>query len=304
MQREGIEPRLKSDFRDFINELTSCMTQPKRLNKKIANKKLSPVDPPEKRDEPHTQVSDLIYGRHPVLAALKGERQLNRIWITSKLRYDKRFQSLLLEAKARGTVVDEVETIRLNQIISGANHQGVVAQVAPYTYLELTDLIAQAKSSSEQPVIVIAEGISDPHNLGAIIRTAEALGTQGLVIPQRRATGITSTVLKVAAGAVEHFPVARVVNLARALAQLKAAGFWIYGTTSQSSKALHTIDFRGAIGLVVGSEGEGLSRLTKRECDDVVSIPLAGKTPSLNASVASAIALYEVYRQRQKLPTL
>jgi 23S rRNA (guanosine2251-2'-O)-methyltransferase len=242
--------------------------------------------------------SDLLYGRHPVLAALESDRQLNRIWITSRLRYDPRFHSLLLQAKANGTVIDEVEVQRLDQITQGSNHQGIAAQASPYAYKELGVLIAQAKASTEAPVIVIADGIMDPHNLGAIIRTTEAMGAQGLVIPQRRAAGITSTVMKVAAGALEQLSVARVVNLSRALAELKEAGFWIYGTASSSCKLLHSIDFRGAIGLVVGSEDEGLGLLTQRYCDELVSIPLLGQTPSLNASVATAIALYEVYRQR------
>ena len=247
---------------------------------------------------PADEDSDLIYGCHSVLAALKGDRQLNRIWITSRLRYDPRFHSLLSQAKAKGTVIDEVEIHRLNQITERANHQGVAAQAAPYTYRDLTELIAQAKAATESPVIVIADGITDPHNLGAIIRTSEALGTQGLVIPQRRAAGVTSTVMKVAAGALENFPIARVVNLSRALEELKEAGFWIYGTTASNGKLLHTVDFQGAVGLVVGSEGDGLNLLTQRCCDLLVSIPLTGQTPSLNASVASAIALYEIYRQR------
>ena len=241
---------------------------------------------------------DLIYGCHSVLAALKGDRQLNRIWITSRLRYDPRFHSLLSQAKAKGTVIDEVEIHRLNQITERANHQGVAAQAAPYAYRDLTELIAQAKAATESPVMVIADGITDPHNLGAIIRTAEALGAQGLVIPQRRAAGVTSTVMKVAAGALENFPIARVVNLSRALEELKEAGFWIYGAAARRGKLLHTVDFQGAVGLVVGSEGDGLNLLTQRCCDLLVSIPLAGQTPSLNASVASAIALYEICRQR------
>jgi 23S rRNA (guanosine2251-2'-O)-methyltransferase len=245
-----------------------------------------------------TEDNDLIYGRHPVLAALENKRQLNRIWITPRLRYDARFHSLILQAKANGTVIDEVELKRLDQITQQANHQGVAAQVAPYAYKELGELIEQAKSVSEAPVIVAADSITDPHNLGAIIRTAEAIGAQGLVIPQRRAVGITSSVMKVAAGALETFPVARVVNLSRALEELKQAGFWVYGTDSTASKPLQTVQFTGPIVLVVGSEGEGLSLLTQRCCDVLVSIPLLGNTPSLNASVAAGMAMYEIYRQR------
>ncbi len=241
---------------------------------------------------------DLLYGVHPVLTLLKGDRQINRIWITHKLHYDHRFYSLLTQAKANGTIIDDVGVNRLSQITQGGNHQGVVAQVAPYSYIDLDDLITQAKAAQEDPVIVIADGITDPHNLGAIIRTTEAIGAQGLIIPQSRAAGITSTVMKVAAGALETLPVARVVNLSRTLEALKQAGFWIYGTNTNSSKLLHSIDWHGPIGLVVGSEGEGLSLLTEKCCDVLVSIPLSGKTPSLNASVACAIALYEIFRQR------
>ncbi|WP_066382989.1 MULTISPECIES: 23S rRNA (guanosine(2251)-2'-O)-methyltransferase RlmB [unclassified Anabaena] len=241
--------------------------------------------------------SDIIYGRHPVLTALENQRNLNRIWITPRLRYDPRFHNLVLRAKENGTVIDEVEPKRLDQITDQANHQGIAAQIAPYSYIELHDLIEQAKSLTD-PVIVVADGITDPHNLGAIIRTAEAIGAQGLVIPQRRASGITSTVVKVAAGALENFPVARVVNLSRSLEDLKQAGFWIYGTAADGSEPLHTVSFRGPIALVIGSEGEGLSMLTQRSCDVLVSIPLLGKTPSLNASVAAGMALYEIFRQR------
>jgi 23S rRNA (guanosine2251-2'-O)-methyltransferase len=254
-----------------------------------------------------TEDSDLIYGRHPVLSALENQRGLNRIWITSRLRYDPRFHNLILQAKDNGTVIDEVEPKRLDQITSYANHQGIAAQIAPHAYIELDELITKAFSTTDAPVIVVADGITDPHNLGAIIRTAEAIGAQGLVIPQRRASGITSTVMKVAAGALETFPVARVVNLSRALEDLKAANFWIYGTAATGSVPLHTVEFVNAkdenrkpipIVLVVGSEGEGLSMLTQRSCDVLVSIPLQGNTPSLNASVAAGMALYEIYRQR------
>lgn len=241
---------------------------------------------------------DLLYGRYPVLAALENGRQLNRVWILPQLRYDPRFHSLLIKAKVNGTVIDEVEPKRLSQITDGANHQGIAAQISPYPYLPLGDLIAKAKAASDQPVLLVCDGITDPQNLGAIIRTTEAMGAQGLIMPQRRAVGVTSTVMKVAAGALENLPIARVVNLSRALEELKAAGFWIYGTTASSGKLLHTVEFTGPIVLVVGSEGSGLSMLTERCCDVLISIPLQGKTPSLNASVAASMTLYETYRQR------
>ena len=246
-----------------------------------------------------TTTSDLIYGRHSVLTALENGRSLNRIWVTYKLKYDPRFHSLILKAKENGAVIDEVEHKRLDKITEWENHQGIAAQVAPYGYIDLCELLEKSKSVLE-PVIIVAEGINDPHNLGAIIRTAEAIGAQGLVIPQRRASGITSTVIKVATGALEHFPVARVVNLQRALEDLKASGFWIYGTAANAHEAIHSVNFNGPVVLVIGSEGEGLSMLTQRTCDELVSIPLQGKTPSLNASVATGMALYEIYRQRWK----
>lgn len=241
---------------------------------------------------------DLTFGRHAVLAALKGDRQINRIWLTDKLLAHGQFYPLVKEAKANGTIVDEVSSLRLSQLTQGGNHQGIAAQVAPYIYWDLAELLDRAKQVPD-PIIVIADGIEDPHNLGAIIRTAEALGVQGVVIPQRRAVGVTSTVMKVAAGALENMAIARVVNLNQAIAKIKDAGFWIYGTTADTDQMLHKTNFSGAVGLVIGSEGKGLSQLTEKNCDQLVAIPLVGRTPSLNASVAAAIALYEVFRQRQ-----
>ncbi|MGQ9869376.1 23S rRNA (guanosine(2251)-2'-O)-methyltransferase RlmB [Leptodesmis sp.] len=251
---------------------------------------------------PTVEETELIYGRHAVLAALENQQSLNRVWITARLRYDARFHTLLQQAKANGTVIDEVDPRRLDQITEGATHQGVAAQIAPYEYVELTELIQQAKAKAEQPVIVVADSITDPHNLGAIIRTAEAVGAQGLIIPQRRAAGITATVVKVAAGALATFPVARVVNLNRALEALKAEGFWLYGLAAEAGQPIQSVEFTGAIALVIGAEGEGLSLMVERACDGLVSIHLAGRTPSLNASVAAGMALYEVYRQRQFKP--
>jgi 23S rRNA (guanosine2251-2'-O)-methyltransferase len=254
--------------------------------------------PPDTVSTHEVEETDLIYGRHTVMAALQSDRPLNRVWVNSRLRYDGRFLPLLTEAKNNGTIIDEVEPQRLDQLTQRANHQGIVAQVSPHQYLELADLIEQAKSASDHPVIIAADSITDPHNLGAIIRTAEALGAQGIVIPQRRAVGVTSTVMKVAAGALETIPVARVINLARALEELKTAGFWIYGTASAGSQPIHSVQFANATVLVIGAEGEGLGLNIQKCCDILVSIPLAGQTPSLNASVAAGMALYEVYRQR------
>ncbi|MGB3200225.1 MAG: 23S rRNA (guanosine(2251)-2'-O)-methyltransferase RlmB [Nodosilinea sp.] len=242
--------------------------------------------------------TDLIYGRHAVEAALQARRPLNRVWVNDRIRYDPRFLPLIDEAKANGAVIDEVDTKRLNQITAGANHQGIAAQAAAHTYHDLDELIETALGAAKMPVIIAADSITDPHNLGAIIRTAEALGAQGIVIPQRRAAGVTATVAKVAAGALERLPVARVVNLKRALDTLKEKGFWIYGLSSEASQPVHRTTFDRPTVIVVGAEGSGLSLTVQQSCDTLVSIPLRGTVPSLNASVATGMALYEIYRHQ------
>jgi 23S rRNA (guanosine2251-2'-O)-methyltransferase len=242
---------------------------------------------------------DLVYGRHPVSAVLQSDRALNRIWVLPHLRYDARFHSLIDQAKRNGATVDEVDSRRLDFLTHQGNHQGIAVQVAAAEYLELSDLITQAKEKTSSPLFIALDGIKDPHNLGAIIRTAEALGAQGVIVPQRRAVGLTSTVTKVAAGAVENLPIARVVNLNQALEQLKEAGFWIYGLAATGNVSLPELKAAtDALVLVVGAEGDGLSLLTQKHCDGLLSIPLMGKSSSLNASVASGIALYEILRQR------
>lgn len=294
----GAEPKLrrsKSPETNWSNDPVRA-----RRSKQIISAAPDAFAQPDLDAEDSTETeSDLIYGRHSVLAALNSERSLNRIWVTSRLRYDSRFHGLLVQAKADGAVIDEVDHRRLDQITQGATHQGIAAQVSSHVYLELNQLIQQAKAITDQPVLIVADGITDPHNLGAIIRTAEALGAQGLVIPQRRAVAVTSTVAKVAAGALETFPVARVVNLGRALEELKSAGFWIYGTVAEANQPVDAVTFNGAIALVIGSEGEGLGLLTQKSCDALVSIPLQGHVPSLNASVAAGMVLYEIFRQRR-----
>ncbi|MGF1600537.1 MAG: 23S rRNA (guanosine(2251)-2'-O)-methyltransferase RlmB [Thermosynechococcaceae cyanobacterium] len=241
---------------------------------------------------------DLICGRHPVLSALDGQRQLNRVWILPRLRYEARFHTRLNAAKAEGAVIDEVSGHRLDQLTDYANHQGIAAQMAAYNYLSVDELVEKALALRDDPVLIAVDSITDPHNLGAIIRTSEALGAQGVIIPQRRAVGITSAVAKVAAGALETLPVARVVNLNQSLEGLKTSGFWIYGLAASAQATLPDVKFTGPTVLVVGSEGDGLSLLTQHRCDQLVSIPLQGKTASLNASIATSMALYEIYRQR------
>ncbi|MEM8610561.1 MAG: 23S rRNA (guanosine(2251)-2'-O)-methyltransferase RlmB [Cyanobacteria bacterium P01_H01_bin.105] len=304
-QRKGpAKPKFKS---------TSKQTPRKPFKKRRASPEVSSRPSRPSRSQPlspeatlQAERPDLIYGRHSVEAAIANQRPINRLWVNSRLVFDGRFRPLILDAKANGAAIDEVNTQRLNQLTQGANHQGIVAQIASHDYIELADLIIKAKAATRQPVIIAADSITDPHNLGAIIRTAEALGAQGVVIPQRRAVGITPTVAKVAAGALEVLPVARVINLGRALEQLKEDGFWVYGTASEAGQSVHTTQFDRPIVLAIGAEGAGLSLSIQNLCDVLVSIPLAGKTPSLNASVATGMVLYEIYRQRwlEKLPLI
>ena len=240
---------------------------------------------------------DLIWGRHAAQAALESDRPIHRIWCTPELRFQPRFLQLLREAKAGGVLVEEVTWARLGQLTDGAVHQGIVLQAAAADTLDLGTLIDGCRNLGEPALLMALDGITDPHNLGAIVRSAEALGAHGLVLPQRRSAGLTGSVAKVAAGALEHLPVARVVNLNRSLETLKEEGYRVIGLAGEGSVSLSEADLDGPLVIVTGSEGSGLSMLTRKHCDQLVRIPLRGSTPSLNASVATAMVLYEVARR-------
>lgn len=255
--------------------------------------------PPQGEAEQHgpSMADDLVWGRHPALAALESGRPIHRIWCTPEMRCSSRFLQLLREAKAGGVLVEEVTWARLAQLCGGAVHQGIVLQTAAAETLDLETLLAGCRQLDEAPLLVALDGITDPHNVGAIVRSAEALGAHGLVLPQRRSAGLTGSVAKVAAGALEHLPVARVVNLNRALETLREEGFRVVGLAEEGTVSLGEVDLQGPLVVVTGSEGAGLSLLTRRHCDQLVRIPLRGVTPSLNASVASALLLYEIARR-------
>ena len=240
---------------------------------------------------------DLIWGRHAAQAALESGRPVHRIWCTPEMRFQPRFLQLLREAKSGCVLVEEVTWSRLGQLTNGAVHQGIVMQAAAADTLDLGTLIDGCRDLGEPPLLMALDGITDPHNLGAIVRSAEALGAHGLVLPQRRSAGLTGSVAKVAAGALEHLPVARVVNLNRALDSLKNEGYRVIGLAGEGSVALSEADLDGPLVVVTGSEGDGLSMLTRKHCDQLVRIPIRGATPSLNASVATAMVLYEVARR-------
>jgi 23S rRNA (guanosine2251-2'-O)-methyltransferase len=213
------------------------------------------------------------------------------------MRFSPRFLQLLREAKASGVLVEEVTWARLGQLTGGAVHQGIVLQPAAAETLDLASLIDGCRGIGEAPLLIAVDGLTDPQNLGAIVRSAEALGAHGMVLPQRRNAGLTGSVAKVAAGALEHLPVARVVNLNRSLDTLKQEGYRVVGLAEEGTVSLEEADLEGPLVVVTGSEGDGLSLLTRRSCDQLVRIPLRGATPSLNASVATALLLYEVARR-------
>ncbi len=241
--------------------------------------------------------SDLIWGRHSAQATLESGRPIHRVWCTPEMRFSPRFLQLLREAKASGVLVEEVTWARLGQLTGGAVHQGIVLQPAAAETLDLTSLIDGCRTIGEAPLLIAVDGLTDPQNLGAIVRSAEALGAHGMVLPQRRNAGLTGSVAKVAAGALEHLPVARVVNLNRSLEALKEEGYRVIGLAEEGTLSLEEVDLEGPLVVVTGSEGDGLSLLTRRTCDQLVRIPLRGATPSLNASVATALLLYEVARR-------
>jgi 23S rRNA (guanosine2251-2'-O)-methyltransferase len=241
--------------------------------------------------------NDLIWGRHATQATLESGRPIHRVWCTPEMRFSPRFLQLLREAKASGVLVEEVTWARLGQISGGAVHQGIVLQPAAAETLDLSTLIEGCRGLGEAPLLIAVDGLTDPQNLGAIVRSAEALGAHGMVLPQRRNAGLTGSVAKVAAGALEHLPVARVVNLNRSLDTLKQEGYRVIGLAEEGTVCLEEADLEGPLVVVTGSEGSGLSLLTRRSCDQLVRIPLRGATPSLNASVATALLLYEVARR-------
>ena len=242
-------------------------------------------------------MEDRIYGTNPVFEALNSGREIDKIFILEGARHS-RLGEITSLAKKRGIHYTLVNRKKLDELSDGGNHQGVLAFAAVHSYAEVEDILEAARAKGEKPLILIAEGLKDPHNLGSIIRCANAAGAHGVIIPKNRSVGLNSTVAKVSAGAVEYTPVARVTNIGITLDKLKEQGIWIAGTALEGSTLYTNADLTGALAIVIGSEGEGLSRLTRDKCDFLVKIPMLGQAESLNASVAAGILLYESVRQR------
>lgn len=252
---------------------------------------------PKRREEPRELPDDVLVGRNAVTEALKSGRGINKLWIASGDREGSVAEIAAL-AKERGIVVQYVERAKIEALAGGHRHQGVLAYVAPVPYAELEEILKAAEAKGEAPFLVLLDELEDPHNLGALLRTADATGVHGILIPKRRSVSLNATVAKTSAGAVEYVPVARIGNIAQTLKKLKEKGFWVAGADMDGEKAYYEADLTGPLVLVVGSEGKGMSRLTKEACDFIVRMPMVGRINSLNASVAGSILMYESMRQR------
>lgn len=238
-----------------------------------------------------------LEGRNAVQEALKAGVAIDKVYI-AKGETDRLLHSIASAARKSGAVVVEADRRKLDAMSETGSHQGVIAVAAAASYATVEDLFAIAEERGEKPLFVVCDELSDPHNLGAIIRTAECAGAHGVIIPKRRSAGLTAVVAKTSAGAVSYLPVARVANLPNTLKELQKRGVWIFGTAAEGNTTLYHADFKGAAAIIIGSEGDGMGRLVRECCDFLVSIPMKGKISSLNASAAAAILLYEAVRQR------
>ena len=251
-----------------------------------------------KNDIEEKEYVDQIEGRNAVLELLESGRDINKIYVLEGEKYGS-INKIIAKAKERKIIINEISRTKLNQMAQTENNQGVIAVVPPFNYCEVEDILEEAKRKNTKPFILILDGIEDPHNLGSIIRTAETAGVHGIIIPKRRAATVNSTVAKVSAGAVEYMKIARVNNITDTINYLKTNDVWICGTDMHTDKYYYDENFTGGIAIVIGSEGFGISRLVKENCDFLVKIPMKGKISSLNASVSAGIIMYEVVKQRK-----
>lgn len=237
-----------------------------------------------------------IEGRNPVVEALRSGKTIDKLFVLEGCQ-DGPINTILREARKKDTVVHFVSKERLDQLSSTKHHQGVIAICAAYQYVQVEDILQNARKKGEDPFIILLDGIEDPHNLGAILRTANLAGAHGLIIPKNRAVGLTPTVAKVSAGAINYTPVARVTNMAAVIEQLKKENLW-FVCADMGGELMYRLNLKGPIGLVIGNEGSGVSRIVKEKCDFIASIPMKGDIDSLNASVAAGVLAYEIVRQR------
>lgn len=238
-----------------------------------------------------------LEGRNALTEALRSGRTIDKVFIAAG-ETDRGLQRLAAQAKEAGAVVVSVDRRKLDAMSQSHSHQGVIAYAAAREYASVDDILEAARQRDQQPLIVICDELSDPHNLGAILRSAECAGAHGVIIPKRRSVGLTAVVAKASAGAVEYMPVARVTNITATIEELKQKGVWVFGTAAEGAIPMYQADLKGPAAIVIGNEGEGMSRLVQKSCDVIVSIPMQGQISSLNASAAASILLYEAVRQR------
>ncbi|HZG55495.1 23S rRNA (guanosine(2251)-2'-O)-methyltransferase RlmB [Paenibacillus sp.] len=239
---------------------------------------------------------EVVAGRHPVLEAIRSGRTIHKVMFADAVQG---IGPVLAEARAKGVVTQQVDKRKLDQAAVGVRHQGIVALVAERDYAEIDDLFAAAEASGEPPLFVLLDEIEDPHNLGSILRTVDCAGAHGVIVPKRRSAGLTATVAKTSAGAIEHVPVARVTNMAQTIDELKERGVWIAGADGSAERDVYAQDLKMPLAFVIGNEGHGLGRLVRERCDFLVKVPMFGRINSLNASVAASLLLYEAVRQRR-----
>ncbi len=251
----------------------------------------------QQQRERNSQADGIIEGRNAVIEALRAGTAMDKIYL-AKGETDATLGHIASTARKQGIVVVEADRRKLDAMSVTHSHQGVIAVAAVREYASVEDILQAARDKGEAPLMVVCDELSDPHNLGAVIRTAEAAGAHGVIIPKRRSAGLTAIVAKTSAGAVSYLPVARVANLTALLKQLKQEGLWVFGTAADGTTSLYQADFKGPAAIVIGSEGDGMSRLVREQCDFLVSIPMRGQVNSLNASAAAAVVLYEAVRQR------
>ena len=249
------------------------------------------------RPAPAEEVEGQIEGRNAVTEALKAGRTIDKVFVAEG-NTDRSLQRLAAQAQEAGAVIVPVDRRKLDQMSATRSHQGIIALVAAHDYYTIDDILEEAAARGENALIVICDELSDPHNLGAIMRTAECAGAHGVIIPKRRSVGLTATVAKASAGAMEYMKVARVTNINNAINELKEKGVWIFGTAAEGSVPMYRADLTGPAAIVIGNEGDGLSQLVRKNCDVMVHIPMKGRITSLNASNAASILLYEAVRQR------
>jgi 23S rRNA (guanosine2251-2'-O)-methyltransferase len=242
-------------------------------------------------------MEEYIGGKHSVMEALRSGRTIHKIWVTETVQKQV-YSTIIVEAKNRGVIVQMIDKRKIDQMLEGISHQGIAAQVAAYDYVEIEDILAKAAAAAQDPFILILDEIEDPHNLGSILRTADCTGVHGIIIPKRRAVGLTASVSKTSAGAIEYVPVARVSNIVQTMEQLKEKGIWIAGTDISAKQSVYEASFKLPIALVIGNESKGLGRLVKEKCDFLIKLPMVGHINSLNASVAAGVVMYEINRQR------